>query len=285
MSSYIFPSIISMPLWYRCAVPVQVREMTERVKAGQATVQYGLDVFRAGELVRSEHRTFVFRGGRLQSGDVSPFVWENQALLGQTEHAYGEITCKSADESDIFSSMMPFSKYTIYYAENKKSVFSDNNLKYGAPPIIDQMAEFGQYVETYPVINLDRDRDLGESLALINPYTKPIMVRVITSDKRELKKLQVKSKSCRHVNLLDLLRDNERAWRGHIQLTANNRLIVFHIKQSARDPSVISDHEHLDPYRAEPTHWPVSLLLRTVPGAAVQKIRALRRRIVQSRHA
>jgi hypothetical protein len=285
MSSYIYPSIISLPLWYRCAVPLQVHQMAERITTGQASLDFGFEVYREGKLVRSDKRTLLFRGGRLQSGDASPIVWENQQLLGETAQAYGELTCKSSDDKSVFSSMLPFSMYSIYYAPGRKSVFSDNNFKYGAPPIIDQMAEFGQYVETYPVINLDLEKDLGESLALINPYTKTINVRIITSDKRDLRRIQVGPRSCRHVSLLNLLREDERTWQGQIQLTANNRLIVFHIKQSARSPGIISDHEHLDPYRAEPTHWPVSLLFRTVPGAVVRNVQSLKRRIANARHS
>jgi len=72
--------------------------------------------------------------------------------------------------------------------------------------------------------------------------------------------------SVRRVDLAQLLEVGEWRWRGRLQLTANNRLITFDVKHSFADPTLITDHEHLDPFRADPTHLPLTRLLRARAG-------------------
>ncbi len=276
MHSYIFPSVVSLPLGYDCAVPMEIGQAAERLGKRPARLHYGIRVYRAGVELAHERRELRFADGRLADGSAQPFSWPDQAPLGQREPAYGEVYCEGADGSAVFAQKLPFSTYAIYSKPGKKSFFSDNNYKYGAPPIIDQMAEFGQYVESYPVIHLDRTLDLAETLAFINPYVRPVNGRVLTHDGRQLRGIRIEPRSSLHVALTPLLRDDEDRWLGQIQLTANNRLIVFHIKHSLRDPLVISDHEHLDPFRAEPTHWPLTLKLRTLPARWLRHLRGAR---------
>ena len=38
------------------------------------------------------------------------------------------------------------------------------------------------------------------------------------------------------------------------------------MKHSLREPGIISDHEHLDPYRGEPTHFPATRWFRLKVG-------------------
>jgi hypothetical protein len=68
------------------------------------------------------------------------------------------------------------------------------------------------------------------------------------------------------VSLEGLIEDGETGWCGQIQITATNRVITFDLKHSLREPDLISDHEHLDPYRGEPTHFPASRWLRLKAG-------------------
>ena len=126
--------------------------------------------------------------------------------------------------------------------------------------------------------HIDRDRDYGESLALINPYKKAVLAKVHTADGRTIPRLRVPPMSVRRVDLGQLLEAGERRWRGRLQLTANNRLITFDVKHSFADPTLITDHEHLDPFRADPTHLPLTRLLRMRAGDAVSRGRAALRR-------
>ena len=118
------------------------------------------------------------------------------------------------------------------------------------------------YIDAYPVIRIDKTRDLGETFVLINPYKRPILAQIVTHDGRSLPRTRISPESACNVDLSALLQGNETAWTGHVQLTANNRLIPFNIKHSFQDPTLISDHEHLDPYRSDPTYQPITLSMR-----------------------
>ncbi len=61
----------------------------------------------------------------------------------------------------------------------------------------------------------------------------------------------------RMINLAELIAPDEPRWMGRIQLTANNRVITHIVKHSISDPTRISTVEHLDPFRADPTHSPL----------------------------
>lgn len=262
MHSYILPTIVSLPLGYDVDIPLVENDIIARLAVSDTTIKVRFVVCRAGGEVLNTERLLRVENRKLVSGSVLPLEWRDPK--DQAEHAYAEVHFESVHGAKIFANNTPFSIYAVYSAPGKKSFFSDNSYKYGSPPIIDQMAMFGQFVETMTVINLDRGRDLGETLVFINPYKRAINVQVFASDGRSLPKFQVPPVSCKHVALAPIMADDP-SWRGHIQMTANNRLVAFHTKHSLRDPRVISDHEHLDPFRADDTHWPLTLLLRTVP--------------------
>ena len=48
---------------------------------------------------------------------------------------------------------------------------------------------------------------------------------------------------------------------------------MFNFKHSFQDPTVISDLEHLDPYRAEPTHSRFFKILRNQLGHKINLIK------------
>src|SRR5687767_2230379 len=170
MESYIYPTIVSLPLGYNVEIPFAFEQLADRVSVRDAHIDYRFDVFREGKKVHSEDRKLRITGGKLSGGTLDPFRWKDPSDTGEPAHSYAEVHCTAADGRAIFSSKAPISLYAIFTKPGKKSFFSDPAYKYGSPTVIDQMAEFGQFVETYPVIHLDRKRDLGETLIFINPY-------------------------------------------------------------------------------------------------------------------
>ena len=128
------------------------------------------------------------------------------------------------------------------------------------------VARFGKFVDGHPLIHIDGNRDLGETIILINPYQRPLVAEILGHDGRKMKKTRIDSHSARPIHLVDLLEDNEDEWIGQIQVTANNRVVAFNVKHSLADPTVISDHEHLDPFRAGPTGIPVTQVARQKVG-------------------
>ena len=273
MEYYIYPVIVSLPLGYDCTIEIPVEEIAARLdpKVETAKVLVRGQAYRAGKLFYDQSYELEFNFGKLRGEFVNPFVIEDGMPAGQTEPAYLELMFETVGDEPVFTSKRAFSGYTIYSKPGKKSFLSDNSYKYGSPPVIGQMAKFGKYVDANPVIHLDREMDLGESLFFINPYRRPILAKIATMDGRHLPRLRVQPESALNVYLSDLLEDGEASWSGHLQVTANNRLVTFSIKHSMKNIAVISDHEHLDPYRSDPTHEPATLAFRKWVGSMLAR--------------
>jgi hypothetical protein len=260
--SFIFPTIISLPLGYDCTVVPPLEQIAARLCVDSARLRLTHRIIHEGDTLLEHHALLQFDGGILQGEPPEPFTALDGSEQGHEYPGYLEMTLESEDDAAVFHSKIVFALYSIYSKAGKKGFLSDNAYKYGAPPVIAMMALYRRFVDTYPVIRLDRERDLGETLALINPYHKAVLAQVATDDGRKPLRLRVPAMSVRSLDLCALLNDEEPSWAGQVQLTANNRLIVFNMKHSLADPRLISDHEHLDPFRADTTHIPATLALR-----------------------
>jgi hypothetical protein len=260
--SFVFPTTISLPLGYRCTVIPPLGQIEQRLVADSADVILSHKVIYEGETVHEHCVNLSFRQGKLTGETPPPAVFADGVDEGRTHPSYLEMVIESVDGAAVFSHKTVFGLYSVYSKPGKKSFLSDNAYKYGAPPVVSMMARFRRFVDTYPVVHLDRDRDLGESLAFINPYHKAIVAQVVTDDGRGPIRLRIPARSARYMALSQLLEDDEQTWFGQVQVTANNRAVIFDIKHSLSDPHVISDHEHMDPFRADATHIPATLALR-----------------------
>jgi len=279
VSSFVFPTVVPLPLGYDCTFPLDIDRIGAQIAKPEADLNVITRRYYEGKLADENVRSMRFKNGKLISERPEPLVWSDASEREEAFPSFAEIAMNSADDTPVFSNRMAVSNYSVYTKPGKKAFFSDNAFKYGSPSIISLMGQLGRFVEGYPAIHLDKERDFGETLLFINPYLRPVLVRIASPDHRTPIKLRVPAQSVRGVPLIDFLREGETRWLGQIQLTANNRLITFHIRHSLRDSKIISDHEHLDPFRTEPTHLPLSQAMRISLGVAV---RGLRRSI--SRH-
>jgi hypothetical protein len=266
MSDYLIPTISSLPLGFDCVLPISADAVTRRLVGDGGRVRHRLRVFHDGEISTEESRYFDIHDGRTVGPWTEAYRWRDRGAAVDENPGFLESEFR-VEKGDIrFTGNTPLSFYSIYSASGKKGFLSDNAYKFSSPPIISQIAAYGRFVDTYPVIRLDRERDYGDSLFLINPYNKPILCSVITMDGRKLPRFRVPALSARYLSLENLLKENETAWVGEIQLTANNRLITYDIKHALSDIRIISDHEHLDPFRGDPTHLPFFQRCRSSVG-------------------
>tara|TARA_Y100001934_G_scaffold283730_1_gene406098 strand:+ start:18815 stop:19627 length:813 start_codon:yes stop_codon:yes gene_type:complete len=254
------PSISSLPSGYDCVVPTPLNKVSNNLLNGNGQVMHTINVYSEGQCIDSTEYEHVFMNGSLKSPFAKPFIWHN--CLEKGVSGYLENSFRIKDNTPLFRTnhVLPF--YSIYSREGKKSFFSDNAYLYASPPVISQIAEYGQYVDGYPVVRLDREKDYGESIIFINPYRKPLKATIISDDNRSILGIRVSPLSSQMISLAPLLLKGEEMWAGQIQITATNRVITFNVKHSFKDPTNISDHEHLDPYRGEPTHFPATQWLR-----------------------
>ncbi len=271
--SFVYPTVALLPCGYEVTIVPPIAQIAGRIGKTEATVRMLITRYRDGEAKPLREALFDFKNGKLVGGEPSPLVLGDPLDDGGTSPAFLEVQTASADDRPIFKSKAVFGLYTIYGKPGKKPFFSDNAYKYGSPNVIGQMARFRVYVDTYAVIHIDRQRGLGESLMLINPYMKPIVCSIKTQDGRSLKRRKIEPQSAAAIDLSEILREGEDRWAGHIQLTANNRLITFTVKHRFGDQTDITDIEHMDPFRDDPTHMPLAQKLRQQAGDWIATLR------------
>ena len=248
--NYMIPSISSLPAGYDCTLPAPIERLGNYIAGGTATVRHRCTVYHEGQAIETKTARYRIQDGRLEEPRVIPFVWRDQHDDWKGGFIESAFTIDSDEPLFISNRVIPF--YAI----------SDNAYRYASPQVITQIAAFGKYVDTYSVVHIDRERDLGESIIFINPYNMPIKARIMTADDRHIRGIRVPPLSTRVIRLVEMLAPDENRWTGQIQITATNRVITFDVKHSLADTRIISDHEHLDPFRGESTHFPAFQWLR-----------------------
>ena len=277
--SFLYPTISSLPCGYDSMIVIPTWVIAQRLKDGTGRVKCEMKVFHEGTVEFERGIPLEYQSGELISEEPPPIIWPDAGSRWQDKPGFLELSFVTENDAPDFITNRVAVFYTIYSKPGKKSFFSDNAYKYGSPPVIAQIAEFGAFVDGHPLIHLDRKKDLGETITLINPYARPILATIKTQDGRVLPRTRIPASSARNIQLSQLLRDDEDSWIGQVQLTANNRIITYNIKHSLADPTVISDHEHLDPFRSDVTHQPATIAWRIRLAAFLGKCgRAIRRR-------
>ncbi len=266
VSQYVIPTISSLLIGYDCTIPVSAEAVEKRLSGSAGRIRHRFRVFHDGKIAAQETRHIEIRGGKIVGPRPQAFVWRDCENAWDENPGFLDNDFRVEDGDIRFVGNKPLLAYSFYSAAGKKSFLSDNAYKFSSPPVIAQIAAYGRFVDTYSVVRLDRERDYGESLVLINPYQKPILCSVLTMDGRKLPRLRIPALSARYLHLENILEKNETAWAGEIQLTANNRLITFDVKHSLSDIRTVSDHEHLDPFRGDPTHMPFFQWCRSALG-------------------
>ena len=197
-------------------------------------------------------RTFFFWPG-------SNHEWGNNA-------GFVEMHFDSANEETLFVTNSCIQIYGLYSAPGRKTFRADGAYKFASPPIINQIAASGIFNEGSPPICIDKAKSYGETLSIINPYEKPTLASIQLHDGRQIKRKKIAPRSAANISLGNLLKLNESRYIARLQLTASNRVIAFHIRHSFTKPYVITDHEHMDPYRYDPTHIPAFQKFRMAIG-------------------
>ena len=258
--SYMIPSVTSLPAGYDCTVEPPVHLLGACLDGGCGAVGQTLSVYSEGTLVDRVERRFEYADRKLKGDMPEPYLWS--AGFEDGVSGYLENSFVTADGSDAFNTNQVLPFYAIYNKPGKKSFFSDNAYLYASPPVIAQIAKYGKYIDGYPSVRIDRKRNLGESIILINPYRKPLKATILAANGQKLPPVLVPPQSVRCAALDPLAPADAESWTGQIQITATNRVITFDIKHALSDPTMITDHEHLDPYRGEPTHFPATQWFR-----------------------
>lgn len=264
--SYLIPTLLDAPEGYdvtACYAPAMI---AERLVGGRGRVRWMIRVYHEGKIVEQRERVIDFTPEAVHEMPPLVEVWRGTQYDYQGRPGYIENNFSIADDISAFSTKIPVGTYGFYSCPGKPSFRGDADFKFGSPPVIATVARFKRLVENYPSCRLDRVLGYGESLVFINPYSRPILAQVRSHDGRELPRFRVNAQSAGLLSLESLLRPDEENWAGRIQITANNRSLIFHLRHQFGVPSNIVDHEHLDPFRADVTHVPAFRFLRQWTG-------------------
>jgi hypothetical protein len=242
------------------------------LRGGQGHIALTWRVWHSGTCLMERVDRLRYERGRLVDVDPGPFLWRPRAD-SDLDGGYLEFAAETADHTPDFIGTEVPTQYAAYFAPGRKNFFTCVQYKFGEPRVIAQIAAFGRYVDGYPAVRLDRRKGLGESVAFVNPYKMPILTDIRTSDGRALPRTRIPALSAKRVSLNGLLRPDENAWCGSIQITGTNRVVAYTLKHAFDDPSDLTKAEHMDPFRADPTHVPAFRALRSNLGTWIHEIR------------
>lgn len=264
--NYLIPTIYDAPDGYDVTVAVAPDHIARRLAKQTGEVMWDIKVFHDGRAIEEERRALMFKPDKMPTEQELIYVWRGSKFNGSGRPAFVESTFSVSNDRGHFTTKASVGNYGLYAAPNRPSYRADGDYKFGSPPVISTVSMLGRVVDGYPVIRLDRSQGFGESLACINPYGRQINVSIRSHDGRELPRQRVGAFAGLLISLEPLLKPEEQRWTGRIQITANNRLLMFHLRHKFGDARNITDHEHLDPYRADPTHLPATKWLRQSVG-------------------
>ncbi len=254
--NYMIPILGVLHKGYDCTIDPAFDRLGRLLATGDADVLWRVRIVHNGEQRAAFETELVFSGGKLVGPRPELFVWPaSRGDWGEDPGFFESDFVIAEGRAEFISNWQPVS-YVVCSAPGRKSFFANTPHKFAVPPVIDMVAAYGRFVEAYPVVCIDRERDYGETIVMINPYNKVVVAQVAGSNGRRMRNVRVPSLSVRNVRLDGLLSEDQTSWRGRVQITANNRVVTFDVKHRLSDPEVICDEEHLDPFRADPTHLP-----------------------------
>lgn len=269
--SYLIPGVTSLQPGYRCTIKPILSMIENCLISPNVDISVWLDIFRDGQKIDRQEKMLSFRLGAAITDKELFFNWPEKGYMQSERAGYVEFGYTSADGKPVFRTNLAAGIYAIFSRPGYKGFISDLSHKYSSPPTINQIAVHGRYIDGYPPVLLDRAKDYGETIVLINPYRRPIIAEIRSHDNQVLPRIKILPQSAENISLAPFLPQDKSRWEGRIQLTASNRLITFSLKHLFSDPSVICDHEHLDPYRGETTHAPWFQYLRMTVGMHLLK--------------
>ena len=203
-SAFLIPIITWLPPNYDCTVVMPSAALVPQVRAEGGHAERYWKAMVRGEVVAEGVDAIEFRGGRVVSGPDVNVVWRARGEWPATGGLL-EFGIRAIDDAPLFTARRLPSFYNVYTGPGRKSFLLCHAWKFGSPQVIGQIARFGQFVDAYPVIHIDRARDLGDSLVLINPYRKAILARILTQDRADLPRIRIDQMSVAMVNLADLI--------------------------------------------------------------------------------
>jgi len=149
-----------------------------------------------------------------------------------------------------FTKVMTVQGYGLFVQPGRGSMTFGSDLKFARGPIIEQIARFGMFCMQHTASYVNKSRNVGNSLLLINPYRQPILARLASSSGGHLRQ-RIDSHSAVLVPVAKLVEDDQ--WDS-VMITANNRTTVFDVRHAYDDPYRVNNIDHIDFMNGWSTH-------------------------------
>lgn len=270
MFHYLLPLIIAFPKGYDVCMLVPLDQIADRLIFDQEEeILISCNLINDGKVLNQTEKTIKLSKNKINKQTENFLIKEIKDIENPS---YLELEITSKNKKLIFKDNLGLSFYSIFSSKDKKTFLSDNAYKTGTPNVIFQISKLKKFVDTYSAINIDKNKLLGETMFFINPYKKKVICKIFDEISNSVN-LTIPPESCREQRLDHFAEiRNTHDWKGHIQIYATNRLITFNYKHNIKDNKMISDFEHLDPYRLEDTTFSFSELARIKIGNLLKTI-------------
>ena len=251
---YLFSAIAPIPCGHSAYNQVPVQSISKKITHGSCEVVCEFSYFIEGEEIQKDTYLLIYKDFELVNkvDTNSRFIWTDE-IKGKNP-GFTILNVFSPSEERVFKNRKILGNYAVCLKSGNKSLFIDYAYRVGDPQLINQMSEWGRFIITYGVVDIDINRDCSNSLIFINPYNKPIVVTFSTNDNRNLKRVKVPPNFSIYYELSELLNSDELNWSGSMHFKASNRIISYVVSHSFKNKNKLTDIEHLDPFRADPTH-------------------------------
>lgn len=240
------------------------------------TVRIERRLYGGGKELRRDVSDLVLRGGAWVDGAAASYDLDN--VMSEADWAAGADvpfveTLIYAVQGRGFRTMFSPSFYTVFDSDNAKSFFNDNALKYANTVVIYQIEAFNSWVEGYPACAIDRTRDAGQSVLLINPHERPAVVSIELEGIQPVQKVRVGAASARRVDFAAMLPPDRTEWSGQAFVWGTNRVNMFFVSHKLSAPHSVTTMEHSEVFRGEHAYvpWLGQVLARFTRNRASRK--------------
>ncbi len=245
-SSFLFTNVASLPSTYTAEIRVYKQSILANIGIQNFDSQIILHfkTFYNSKIIKEKKIEMNVHDENI---NLITYTTECPDYVKEDELAFIEIDVYSKSNEQIFSNRGLHIAYLFFHSKSSKTYLTELVLKYGHPNIISQYKFFDTFVFTSPNILIDKKKNISDTVAVVNPYEKNILVTISTNDNRKIKHI-VKARSGCKIFLDQLLREEEDLWEGCIHITGSNRIILNLLKTSISDKNKIYDSEHPDFY-------------------------------------
>ena len=262
-TKFILPIVsIGPPFDYSMDYKYSLDNLTKHMVDGDYLLSIERKHFYKGKLIKSNKANIEYKEKKWYNEQAATYKCDSifksrKEWLKAYDQEYIE-THVEILKGGYFKNIMSYtpSTYAIFASKNKKTFFSDNQYKFGESRTIDQITQFGKWLEGYPDTNYSKKNNIDESLIFINPYPAKTNVRINLLS--FTKSLNINAYSSVRIPLSSLLNKDVSEWSGQIFISGKNRQILFFLKHALNDASNITTLEHSENFRGEPTHYSLS---------------------------